>query len=393
MYCFKCGAKVPDGAKFCPSCGAQLIDDTPAKEPAIPEEIKSEQSAAPDSKMSQVEEVSEDTKVQGTSEELPKKKSKVKSIIELVLGAVILVAFLLSATGVLDKQLSGKIGSYVMFFEDDGSYTIGDDDGNDIIAMTFGRGYNIEWTTLNDNVAHTGEYKCTSKDGEEYTFMVKESGLFYKEFMTIDGTEGDQFRYRYITMADGMQGTMFNDNYEGLMFDEQYSSEYTSADGLPEYYDGTGIAAYDSIIYNYSTLINWVNKETTISDWQSTDYVNAYAYNFSPEELGYYVMDLNGDGVEELVIFAQYIDTPLQIWTTYNNGSDAALLFYETSHDHILLGDGVIATFSGTNRTVNDSGIFDVWQIEYASTQCTIVGDDLSKYNQIEVPEDIIYQF
>ena len=75
-------------------------------------------------------------------------------------------------------------------------------------------------------------------------------------------------------------------------------------------------------------------------------------------------MDLNGDGIEELVIFAQYIDTPLQIWTTYNNGSDAALLFYETSHDHILLGDGVIATFSGTNRTVNDSGIFDVWQIE-----------------------------
>ena len=37
--------------------------------------------------------------------------------------------------------------------------------------------------------------------------------------------------------------------------------------------------------------------------------------------------------------------------------------------------------------------IFNVWQIEYASTQCTIVGDDLSKYNQIEVPEDIIYQF
>ena len=218
MYCFKCGAKVPDGAKFCSSCGAQLIDDPSAKEPAIPEEIRSEPSVAPDSKMTQVEEVSEDTKVQGTSEELPKKKSTVKSIIELVLGAVILVAFLLSATGVLDKQLSGKIGSYVMFFEDNGSYTIGDDDGNDIIAMTFGRGYNIEWTTLNDNVTHTGEYKCTSKDGEEYTFMVKERGLFYKEFMTIDGTEGDQFRYRYITMADGMQGTMFNDNYEGLIY-------------------------------------------------------------------------------------------------------------------------------------------------------------------------------
>lgn len=154
MYCFKCGAKVPDGAKFCSSCGAQLIDDPSAKEPAIPEEIRSEPSVAPDSKMTQVEEVSEDTKVQGTSEELPKKKSTVKSIIELVLGAVILVAFLLSATGVLDKQLSGKIGSYVMFFEDNGSYTIGDDDGNDIIAMTFGRGYNIEWTTLNDNVTH-----------------------------------------------------------------------------------------------------------------------------------------------------------------------------------------------------------------------------------------------
>lgn len=80
MYCFKCGAKVPDGAKFCSSCGAQLIDDPSAKEPAIPEEIRSEPSVAPDSKMTQVEEVSEDTKVQGTSEELPKKKSTVKSI-------------------------------------------------------------------------------------------------------------------------------------------------------------------------------------------------------------------------------------------------------------------------------------------------------------------------
>lgn len=71
MYCFKCGAKVPDGAKFCSSCGAQLIDDPSAKEPTIPEEIRSEPSVAPDSKMTQVEEVSEDTKVQGTSEGLP----------------------------------------------------------------------------------------------------------------------------------------------------------------------------------------------------------------------------------------------------------------------------------------------------------------------------------
>ena len=35
MYCFKCGAKVPDGAKFCSSCGAQLIDDPSAKEPTM----------------------------------------------------------------------------------------------------------------------------------------------------------------------------------------------------------------------------------------------------------------------------------------------------------------------------------------------------------------------
>ena len=105
MYCFKCGAKVPDGAKFCSSCGAQLIDDPSAKEPTIPEEIRSEPSVAPDSKMTQVEEVSEDTKVQGTSEGLPKKKSTVKSIIELVLGAIILIAFLLSSTGVLNKHV------------------------------------------------------------------------------------------------------------------------------------------------------------------------------------------------------------------------------------------------------------------------------------------------
>ena len=110
MYCFKCGAKVPDGAKFCSSCGAQLIDDPSAKEPTIPEEIRSEPSVAPDSKMTQVEEVSEDTKVQGTSEGLPKKKSTVKSIIELVLGAIILIAFLLSSTGVLNKQLVGEVG-------------------------------------------------------------------------------------------------------------------------------------------------------------------------------------------------------------------------------------------------------------------------------------------
>ena len=213
MYCFKCGAKVPDGAKFCSSCGAQLIDDPSAKEPAIPEEIRSEPSVAPDSKMTQVEEVSEDTKVQGTSEELPKKKSTVKSIIELVLGAVILIAFLLSSTGILNKQLAGEVGNYVMFFNEGDSYTIGDDDGNDIIALSFGRGYNIEWTTLDDGKTHTGRYKCTGKDTDEYTFMVKESGLFYKEFMTIDGTEGDQSRYLYVTTSDG-EGVMFNDNYE-----------------------------------------------------------------------------------------------------------------------------------------------------------------------------------
>lgn len=148
MYCFKCGAKVPDGAKFCSSCGAQLIDDPSAKEPTIPEEIRSEPSVAPDSKMTQVEEVSEDTKVQGTSEGLPKKKSTVKSIIELVLGAIILIAFLLSSTGVLNKQLVGEVGSYVMFFNEGDSYRICDDDGTDIIALSFGRGYNIEWTTF-----------------------------------------------------------------------------------------------------------------------------------------------------------------------------------------------------------------------------------------------------
>lgn len=44
---------------------------------------------------------------------------------------------------------------------------------------------------------------------------------------------------------------------------------------------------------------------------------------------------------------------------------------------HILLGDGVIVTFTSTNRTENDDDAFDVWQIEYASTQCSIVGDEI----------------
>lgn len=388
MYCFKCGAKVPDGAKFCSSCGAQLIDDPSAKEPAIPEEIRSEPSVAPDSKMTQVEEVSEDTKVQGTSEELPKKKSTVKSIIELVLGAIILIAFLLSATGILNKQLAGEVGEYIMFFNEGDSYKIGDDDGNDIIALRFGRGYNIEWTTLEDGKTHTGRYKCTSKDGEEYTFMVKESGLFYKKFMTIDGTEGDQSRYLCVTTSDG-EGIMFNDNYEGFMYDDQFQNEYASADES-SYYDSPDIDEYAPIINNYRTLIN---SNAGVTDWKSTEYVNAYACSFSPDELGYYIMDLNGDGINELVVFAQYIDTPLQVWTFNATNNAPCILFEETSHTHILLGDGVIVTFNGTNRTENDDNIFDVWQIEYASTQCRIVGDDPSEYNPIEVPNDIVYLF
>lgn len=388
MYCFKCGAKVPDGAKFCSSCGAQLIDDPSAKEPAIPEEIRSEPSVAPDSKMTQVEEVSEDTKVQGTSEELPKKKSTVKSIIELVLGAIILIAFLLSSTGILNKQLAGEVGNYVMFFNEGDSYTIGDDDGNDIIALNFGRGYNIEWTTLKDGKTHTGEYKCTSKDAEEYTFMVKESGLFYKKFMTINGNEGDQSRYLYVTTSDG-EGVMFNDNYEGFMTDDQYNSEFTSTDGSSDY-DATDIDVYSSIIDNYRSLIN---SNASVTDWKSTEYVNAYACSFSPDELGYYIMDLNGDGINELVVFAQYIDTPLQVWTFNASNNAPCILFEETSHSHILLGDGVIVTFNSTNRTVNDDAAFDVWQIEFASTQCRIVGDDPSEYNPIEVPNDIVYLF
>lgn len=271
MYCFKCGAKVPDGAKFCSSCGAQLIDDPSAKEPTIPEEIRSEPSVAPDSKMTQVEEVSEDTKVQGTSEGLPKKKSTVKSIIELVLGAIILIAFLLSSTGVLNKQLVGEVGSYVMFFNEGDSYRICDDDGTDIIALSFGRGYNIEWTTLDDGKTHTGRYKCTSKDGEEYTFMVKESGLFYKKFMTINGNEGDQSRYLCVTTSDG-ECFMFNDNYEGFMNDDQFQNEYTSADES-SYYDSPDIDEYASIINNYRTLIN---SNASVTDWKSTEYVNAY---------------------------------------------------------------------------------------------------------------------
>jgi len=388
MYCFKCGAKVPDGAKFCSSCGAQLIDDPSAKEPTIPEEIRSEPSVAPDSKMTQVEEVSEDTKVQGTSEGLPKKKSTVKSIIELVLGAIILIAFLLSSTGVLNKQLVGEVGSYVMFFNEGDSYRICDDDGTDIIALSFGRGYNIEWTTLDDGKTHTGRYKCTSKDGEEYTFMVKESGLFYKKFMTINGNEGDQSRYLCVTTSDG-ECFMFNDNYEGFMNDDQFQNEYTSADES-SYYDSPDIDEYASIINNYRTLIN---SNASVTDWKSTEYVNAYACSFSPDELGYYIMDLNGDGINELVVFAQYIDTPLQVWTFNASNNAPCILFEETSHSHILLGDGVIVTFTSTNRTENDDDAFDVWQIEYASTQCSIVGDDLSNYNPIEVPNDIVYLF
>ena len=118
-----------------------------------------------------------------------------------------------------------------------------------------------------------------------------------------------------------------------------------------------------------------------------------YACSFSPDELGYYIMDLNGDGINELVVFAQYIDTPLQVWTFNASNNAPCILFEETSHSHILLGDGVIVTFTSTNRTENDDDAFDVWQIEYASTQCSIVGDDLSNYNPIEVPNDIVYLF
>lgn len=30
MFCMKCGSQIPDGAQFCPSCGAPITSDSPA---------------------------------------------------------------------------------------------------------------------------------------------------------------------------------------------------------------------------------------------------------------------------------------------------------------------------------------------------------------------------
>ena len=40
MYCRNCGAKIPDGSKFCSECGTLTAPETPRQEPAQPDPIK-----------------------------------------------------------------------------------------------------------------------------------------------------------------------------------------------------------------------------------------------------------------------------------------------------------------------------------------------------------------
>lgn len=221
MYCFKCGAQIPENSKFCPECGAPINYEVPEKK--------------------------NDFTLNASKLEPAKGNNGKVALLATAAVVLVLIAAIIAIVGGFSKKdnngtdvpddnqtnitenvnsndpsVTGEYGRYLLNFVYDGYYICSNNDNEfDYMYLTIVDESKclIEYGTHPDQ-GHSGEYKCTSADNKTFYFMFKEDGTAtWKLIMTIDGTEGDENTYRKYSAEDVdgtglvIYGTINNSDY------------------------------------------------------------------------------------------------------------------------------------------------------------------------------------
>lgn len=202
MYCFKCGAQIPEGSKFCPECGAAQINN-------------------------EVPEKKNDFTLNASKLEPAKGNNGKVALLATAAVVLVLIAAIIAIVGGFSKKdtnapngsqtnitaedpsVTGVYGKYVLDFVDDGYYICTNDDSEfEYMYLTIinDNECGVEYT-MHPDVYHDGEYKCTSGDNKTFYFMFKEAGTStWKQILKIDATSGDKTTYRNYS-AEDVDGT------------------------------------------------------------------------------------------------------------------------------------------------------------------------------------------
>lgn len=227
MYCFKCGAQIPEGSKFCPECGAQINNEVPEKK--------------------------NDFTLNASKLEPAKGNNGKVALLATAAVVLVLIAAIIAIVGGFSKKdnngtdvpndsqtnitenvntndpsVTGEYGRYLLNFVYDGYYICSNNDNEfDYMYLTIVDESKclIEYGTHPDQ-GHSGEYKCTSADNKTFYFMFKEDGTAtWKLIMTIDGTEGNENKYYYYS-AEDVDGTGVIIYGQVLNSDYYWSDDY-----------------------------------------------------------------------------------------------------------------------------------------------------------------------
>lgn len=220
MFCYKCGAKVVDGAEFCQKCGAKLIVDASTGQSAAASRANPPQQSSPS--------------LSNTSE---KKKSNLPIVLGLA-AALILVLVIMAATG--NKGASGSDviagNSHVPSEVDTQSAEVSSSTPTDSLLFRGTPIQDIIGAHSSDIIAVFGEPETQSEYSIEYGEGFREDG-----WMGFYFDDADQV---YIFNADPVHFT-----FEGQSLVQDFDTLVTIFGD--DYTDVGGTAYYWQVFWNY----------------------------------------------------------------------------------------------------------------------------------------------